>query len=81
MFGLCENLKTDKICDFITLMAKFYIYRCKVQHNDLNVNFFISNLYYRYTVEKHNSKNSVSLRNNWGPYLKLFKSLQPLDSI
>ena len=40
MFGLCENIKTDKICDFITLMAKFYIYRCKVQHNDLNVNFF-----------------------------------------
>ena len=39
LFGLCESIKTDKICDFITLMAKFYIYRCKVQHNDLNVNF------------------------------------------
>ena len=81
LFGLCENIKTDKICDFITLMAKFYIYRCKVQHNELNVRYFINNLYFRYNVEKYNNKNSIFFRNNWGPYLKLFKSLQPLDNV
>ena len=43
LFGMSENIKTDKICDFITLMAKFYIYKSKVQHTELNVNC----LYYK----------------------------------
>ena len=81
LFGMSENIKTDKICDFITLMAKFYIYKSKVQHTELNVNCFIINLYYRYEIEKYTNKNSVFFRNNWGPYLKLFKALQPLDNV
>ena len=79
IFGLPENIKTDEVCNFITLFAKFYIYKCKVQHTDPNVNNFIDNLYYRYQIEKYNRKNSVTFRNTWGPYLKLFKSLQTLD--
>ena len=81
LFGMSENIKTDKICDFITLMAKFYIYKSKVQHTELNVNCFIINLYYRYEIEKYTNKNSVFFRNIWGPYLKLFKALQPLDNV
>ena len=38
LYGHCEVIRTDKICDFIILMAKFYIYRCKVQSINLNIN-------------------------------------------
>ena len=81
LFGLGEKIYTDKICDFITLNAKFYIYKCKVQHIDLNIDTFMTNIYYRYQIEKFNNHNSVTFRNSWGPYLNLFKSLQTPENV
>ena len=76
LLGYSDNIYTDKICDLIVLMAKFYIYRCKVNQIDLSFHGFILELYQRYRVEKEIYKKSVDFRNNWGPYLNIFKSLQ-----
>ena len=81
LFGLNENIYTDKICDFITMFAKMYIYKCKVQQTELNLNSFINSLYYRFQIEKINNHNSVKFRNLWGPYLNLFRSIQILDKV
>ena len=76
ILGVSDNVYTDKICDLIVLMAKFYIYRCKVKQISLSLNVFISEIYQRYRVEHEINKNSVDFRNSWGPYMNLFKSLQ-----
>ena len=76
LLGFSDNVYTDRICDLIVLMAKFYIYRCKVKQVNLSFNVFISELYQRYRVEYEINNNSVEYRNNWGPYMNLFKSLQ-----
>ena len=75
IFGKCNDIYTDKICDFIILIAKFYIYRCKVQNKALNINVFIRELYRRYQIEKSISESSNSFKNNWTPYLPLFKGI------
>ena len=66
---------TDKICDLIILIAKFYIYRCKVQNKSLNINIFIKELYRRYQIEKSISKDSNLFKNNWTQYETLFKGI------
>ena len=38
IFGKCNTIYTDTICDLIILIAKSYIYRCKVQNKPLNIN-------------------------------------------
>ena len=75
LFGKCNMISTDKVCDLIILIAKFYIYRCKVQKNILNVNVFIKELYKRYHIEKIINKNSNAFKNCWIPYLNLFKGI------
>ena len=75
LFGKCKEICTDKICNLIILVAKFYIYRCKVQNNNLNVNVFIKELYRRYHIEKIINENSNSFKNDWIPYLTLFKGI------
>ena len=75
IFGKCEIIKTDKICDFIILLAKLYIYRCKVQNQPPRISSFMSELYNRYVVEKFINKNSTQFRNNWAPYLALFRGI------
>ena len=75
LFGKCEVIKTDKVCDFIILLAKLYIYRCKVQGQPPTVNLFVSELYKRYNIEKIINKNSIEFRNNWAPYLALFRGI------
>ena len=75
LFGRCNMISTDKVCDLIILIAKFYIYRCKVQKNILNVNVFIKELYKRYHIEKIINKNSNAFKNCWIPYLNLFKGI------
>jgi len=73
-FGHCETIATDKICDFIILMAKFFIYRCKVQGINLNVKLFIKELYNRYSIEMIISKNKNQCKCDWAPYQNIFKS-------
>lgn len=75
LLGNCYQIKTDNVCNLIILMSKYYIYRCKVQHIELNVSAFIRELYYRYQIEKEMNNNSILFTVNWAPYLDLFKSL------
>ena len=75
IFGKCNATHTDKICDLIILIAKFYIYRCKVQNKSLNINIFIKELYRRYQIEKSISKDSNLFKNNWTQYETLFKGI------
>ena len=75
IFGYCFDITTDSICDLIIPMAKYFIYRCKVQKLNLNIQLFKRELYNRYLVEKIMNKNSVVFRNKWGPYLNIFKSI------
>ena len=75
LFGQSEFLFTDNVCDLIILMAKLFIYKCKVQGRTLNTRSFINEIYTRYCVEKINSRNSIQFINRWNPYLDLFKSL------
>ena len=75
LFGHCEVIKTDKICDFIILMAKFYIYRCKVQSINLNINIFIKELFNRYKIENIICRNKNQFKNDWAPYQNVFKSI------
>ena len=75
LFGKCEIISTDKICDFIILVAKFYIYRCKVQTTNLNLKIFIAELYNRFLVEKRINNDSLIFKCLWAPYKQLFQSL------
>ena len=75
IFGQSEQIKADRICEFIILVAKYYIYRSKVQGSVLNSRLFIQELYTRYCVEKEIHNNSVSFRNSWLPYVNIFRSL------
>ena len=73
IFGHCNVIYTDKICNLIILIAKFFIYRCKVQKVPQNTKLIIKELYRRYEIEKRINENSNVFRNNWAPYLTLFK--------
>ena len=75
LFGQSDNVYTDNICDVIILMAKFYIYRCKVNGTSLILKNFIHELYNRYCIEKGVKKNDQQFFNKWYPYTDIFKSL------
>ena len=75
IFGYSDQIKTDQVCDLMILLAKFYIYRSKVQGIVLNTNIFIKEIYQRYCIEKEIQKNSIKFKSTWKPYLGLFQSL------
>ena len=75
IFGKCKEIVTDNICNLIILLAKYFIYRSKVQNQTLNFKAFISELHKRYIIEKLINENSVKFKNNWSPYLTLFKGI------
>ena len=75
LFGICDTIKTDKICIFIITLAKFYLYRCKVQSTNPSIISFIKELYNRYCIEKINNKENNNFKNSWAPYELIFKSL------
>ena len=75
VFGISEKTASDKICDLIILLGKLFIYRSKVKHQVLSLNIFIAELYKRYIIEKEISENSTTFRNNWTPYVNLFKGI------
>ena len=75
LFGNCNIIYTDKICNLIILMAKFFIYRCKVQNKPLNIQIFIKEIFRRYQIEKNINENSNIFKNYWAPYLTLFKGV------
>ena len=76
VFGTSANIITDRAIDFLILLAKFYIYKCRFIENIPNCLSFISNLKKRLEIEK-----LLAIRRNkysqfqlmWYPYLGLFE--------
>ena len=75
LLGHSEFMYSDYVCDIIILLAKLFIYRCKVQRSDLIFKNFLNDVYNRYCCEKVINKNSQLFINRWQPYLNIFKSL------
>ena len=75
IFGHEEFTYTDKTLDQMILLAKMYIYRCKVQGQNLNIRIFIQNVYNTYCIEKVTFKNSAHFKQKWELYEDIFKSL------
>ena len=74
LFGVSSVLKTDKICDFITLIAKYFIYKSKVQGDTPTIITYTKYLQTRYYIEKEIYKikqKDTTFRNLWNPYLDL----------
>ena len=53
LFGLDQNVQTDSVFDLIILMAKFHIFKPKLQKGKPNVNIFIHSLKQRKVREKY----------------------------
>ena len=53
LFGLRENVKTDDVFDLLLLLAKFFLYKCKVLKNTINFNHYRNYIHDRYIIEKN----------------------------
>ena len=53
LFGLDQNVQTNRMFDLIILMAKFHIFKSKLQKGKPNVNIFIHSLKQRAVIEKY----------------------------
>ena len=53
LFGFDQNVQTDKGLDLIILIAKFRIFKSKLQKGKANVNMFIHSLKQRAITEKY----------------------------
>ena len=73
LFGMCHNIKTDTILDLIILLAKQYIYSCKVKTTLPSFATFKYIINERYKIEKTLNANSADGR--WIPYKNMFLSL------
>ena len=75
LFGQSSCMYTDSVCNLMILMAKFFIYRSKVKNTPLLLNMFITEFYQRYCTEKIITKFYQNFKNEWNPYLCLFRGL------
>ena len=53
LFGVLQNVLTDKVLDLIVVLAKFYIYKCKWQETAPKLKVFLRILKDRYIVERY----------------------------
>ena len=53
LFGLDQNVQTDRVFDLIILMAKFHIFKSISQKGKPDVNIFIHSLKQRAVIEKY----------------------------
>ena len=73
IFGMKSN-NSDPVFDLIILLAKFHIYKCKLQNslpNILHLKHIIRNRYY---IDKYNSKingSETKFERVWLPYVTL----------
>ena len=78
IFGCKDNTKTDNIFDLLLLLAKYFIYKCKVKNVQLNITHFKNEVKQRYMVEKHIhfSKNCLNkFFTKWSMYRSLFENV------
>jgi hypothetical protein len=71
LFGVRLNTRTDKVMDLLLLLAKFYIYKCKLQDVYPNLQAFVAVLKNRFCIEKYLSVlnyTATKFEENWFPY-------------
>ena len=61
IFGSKNNFITDRGFDFILLLAKFYVYKCKFLDTPPNIRIFLGELRFRLKIERN-----IAIRNNRG---------------
>jgi hypothetical protein len=74
LFGIQRDTKTDKSFDLILLLAKFYIYKCKLQECLPVLGAFKNILKFRYNIEKYSAcarRDVIKFNRQWWPYLSL----------
>ncbi len=78
LFGCDNNIKTDEVFDYIILLSKLYIYKCKMQSSPPNIQTFQKELKFRYKLEEHNARLNCDLLKfniNWYFYKQIFQDL------
>ena len=76
IFGTTENFISDKIFDQIILLAKHYLYICKLEDGFPNIDQFIVRLKNRHKVEKYVAaieNNSERFKTDWLMYNSLLE--------
>ena len=76
LFGIKEDTVTNRVIDFILLLAKFYIYKCKWNKTSPNITAFIGILRNRYKEERHNNlimDNKHVFEERWLRYMPLLQ--------
>ena len=71
IFGCSKNFRSDEAFDLILLLAKSYIYLCKMKKEKPILDSFLRILKSRFEIEKHNSKlrmQYTQFRTLWNMY-------------
>jgi hypothetical protein len=74
LFGVSEHIYTDNVLDLIILLAKYYIYQCKLKCVKPSVTVFLSILKNRYCLEKYSCTTQNCMKDFdmlWLPYRAL----------
>ena len=74
IFGCEANVENDDVIDLFLLIAKQYIYICKMKTELPDFSAFTRILKYRYKIEMYNAKLRMcydSLQQMWNPYIPL----------
>ena len=74
LFGTDDNIRTDHVIDFIIVLAKSFLYSCKLNNRIPFFNEFRKHLQSRFKIEEYNAKlymNVNNFRNNWVYYMPL----------
>ena len=74
ILGCDKNIEIDGVVYFIILLAKQYIYQCKLQSLQPNLPSFLGKLRYRYTIEEYLSRKRClhsDFTAKWYPYQTL----------
>jgi len=77
LFGVDKLIKTDKVLDYIILIAKKFVYSCRYNKILPIYQNFMTNLKHRYKIEEHNAKLSIStqaFKGDWIPYQNLINT-------
>ena len=77
IFGLKAYHNRDKVLDLIILLAKFHIYKCKLQNSLPNIKHLKNIIKNRYYIEKCNSQikgTQTEFELIWLPYIELIEN-------
>ena len=75
LFGIDDDIKMENVFDFILLVAKQYLYKCKIEKQLLNIDIFRKKQLCKYKIEEYDAKMSCScssFSSRWEPYKPYF---------